>query len=302
MARLPRDASRGTRPSLCAIDTFDRLQTRSRRARRAARLASSSRGSRPERFRRKTRAPPMGHRGFFRSLAFAPLTRPRLPRSFPPFRPTDKHGRPNVSARGGHPDDARRRVPPRYQELRFPDGALRSQAPRGRHHIINLGKTWDKLMLAARMLVAIENPADVVCQSARPTASARCSSSRSTPAPRLSPAATPRYLHEPDPGRLPRAPRAGADRSPHGPPAHLRDGVREPAHDRVLRHRLPPQAGGRRHPPTTRRSTPSAACTTSSPHGAADARHHLRVQPLGRHGGPLLLPRPRGAGGQARRG
>ena len=35
-------------------------------------------------------------------------------------------------------------------------------------YIINLGKTWDKLMLAARMLVAIENPADVVCQSARP--------------------------------------------------------------------------------------------------------------------------------------
>ncbi|EEH60494.1 uncharacterized protein MICPUCDRAFT_13384 [Micromonas pusilla CCMP1545] len=35
-------------------------------------------------------------------------------------------------------------------------------------YIINLGKTWDKLMLAARILVAIENPADVVCQSARP--------------------------------------------------------------------------------------------------------------------------------------
>ena len=35
-------------------------------------------------------------------------------------------------------------------------------------YIINLGKTWDKLMLAARMLVAVENPNDVVCQSARP--------------------------------------------------------------------------------------------------------------------------------------
>jgi len=35
-------------------------------------------------------------------------------------------------------------------------------------HIINLGKTWEKLMLAARVIVAIENPADVVVVSARP--------------------------------------------------------------------------------------------------------------------------------------
>jgi small subunit ribosomal protein SAe len=33
---------------------------------------------------------------------------------------------------------------------------------------MNLGKTWDKLMLAARVIVAIENPADIVCMSARP--------------------------------------------------------------------------------------------------------------------------------------
>ena len=66
MARLPRDASRETRPSLGSIDTVDHLWTRSRRARRAARLASSSRDSRPERFRRKTRAS-WGHRGFFRA-------------------------------------------------------------------------------------------------------------------------------------------------------------------------------------------------------------------------------------------
>merc|ERR1712100_675084 len=32
----------------------------------------------------------------------------------------------------------------------------------------NLGKTWDKLMMAARIIVATENPADVICQSARP--------------------------------------------------------------------------------------------------------------------------------------
>jgi len=35
-------------------------------------------------------------------------------------------------------------------------------------HIINIGKTWEKLMLAARIIVAIENPADVIAISARP--------------------------------------------------------------------------------------------------------------------------------------
>jgi len=35
-------------------------------------------------------------------------------------------------------------------------------------HILNLAKTWEKLVLAARMIVAIENPADVLCISARP--------------------------------------------------------------------------------------------------------------------------------------
>jgi len=35
-------------------------------------------------------------------------------------------------------------------------------------YIINLAKTWDKLMLAARVIVAIENPADIVVMSARP--------------------------------------------------------------------------------------------------------------------------------------
>jgi small subunit ribosomal protein SAe len=35
-------------------------------------------------------------------------------------------------------------------------------------YIINLGKTWEKLMLAARIIVAIENPEDVIVVSARP--------------------------------------------------------------------------------------------------------------------------------------
>lgn len=35
-------------------------------------------------------------------------------------------------------------------------------------HIINIGKTWEKLILAARIIVAIENPADICVISARP--------------------------------------------------------------------------------------------------------------------------------------
>ncbi|ONL94284.1 40S ribosomal protein Sa-1 [Zea mays] len=35
-------------------------------------------------------------------------------------------------------------------------------------YIINLGKTWEKLQLAARVIVAIENPQDMIVQSARP--------------------------------------------------------------------------------------------------------------------------------------
>uniref|UniRef100_A0A7S1MCX2 Small ribosomal subunit protein uS2 n=1 Tax=Alexandrium catenella TaxID=2925 RepID=A0A7S1MCX2_ALECA len=35
-------------------------------------------------------------------------------------------------------------------------------------HIINLGKTWEKLMVAARAIVAIENPEDIIVASQRP--------------------------------------------------------------------------------------------------------------------------------------
>ncbi|KAG2189152.1 hypothetical protein INT44_004294 [Umbelopsis vinacea] len=35
-------------------------------------------------------------------------------------------------------------------------------------HIINLGKTWEKLVLASRIIAAIENPQDIVVISARP--------------------------------------------------------------------------------------------------------------------------------------
>lgn len=35
-------------------------------------------------------------------------------------------------------------------------------------HILNIGKTWEKLILAARVIVSIENPEDVIAISARP--------------------------------------------------------------------------------------------------------------------------------------
>lgn len=35
-------------------------------------------------------------------------------------------------------------------------------------HIINLGKTWEKLMVAARVIAAIENPEDILVVSQRP--------------------------------------------------------------------------------------------------------------------------------------
>jgi len=35
-------------------------------------------------------------------------------------------------------------------------------------HIIHLGKAWEKLMVAARVIVAVENPADIIVASQRP--------------------------------------------------------------------------------------------------------------------------------------
>jgi small subunit ribosomal protein SAe len=39
---------------------------------------------------------------------------------------------------------------------------------KGGVHIINLGKTWEKIQIAARVLVAIENPQDILICSQRP--------------------------------------------------------------------------------------------------------------------------------------
>merc|ERR1719440_2327521 len=46
----------------------------------------------------------------------------------------------------------------RYTFKRRPDGV----------YVIDLSKTWEKMMFAARVIVAIENPADVCVISARP--------------------------------------------------------------------------------------------------------------------------------------
>jgi len=46
----------------------------------------------------------------------------------------------------------------KYIWRRKPDGV----------YLINLGKTWEKILLAARIIVAIENPDDVIVVSARP--------------------------------------------------------------------------------------------------------------------------------------
>ena len=37
-------------------------------------------------------------------------------------------------------------------------------------HVLDVGKTWEKIQLAARIIVAVENPADVIAISARPYA------------------------------------------------------------------------------------------------------------------------------------
>jgi small subunit ribosomal protein SAe len=51
------------------------------------------------------------------------------------------------------------------------DDQMKDYIWRRRHdgiHILNIGKTWEKLVLAARIIVAIENPQDVIAISARP--------------------------------------------------------------------------------------------------------------------------------------
>jgi len=77
-------------------------------------------------------------------------------------------------------------MPHWHQKLRQADGALRLEEEKRRYaslnlgleielrihtsgiHLINIGKTWEKLVLAARIIAAVENPNDVCVISARP--------------------------------------------------------------------------------------------------------------------------------------
>ncbi|PIK55861.1 hypothetical protein BSL78_07253 [Apostichopus japonicus] len=60
-------------------------------------------------------------------------------------------------------------------------------------HIINLRKTWEKLLLAARILVTIENPADICVISAKPYGQIQAAYRE----PRLLVATDPRSDHQP---------------------------------------------------------------------------------------------------------
>jgi len=53
-----------------------------------------------------------------------------------------------------------------YQMTPYITGRFKDRSE-GCHHIINLGKTWEKLMLAARVIAAIEDPSDVCIISSR---------------------------------------------------------------------------------------------------------------------------------------
>ena len=45
-------------------------------------------------------------------------------------------------------------------------------------HLLNINKTWEKIQMAARIIVTIENPADVCVISARPWGTTCCSEVR----------------------------------------------------------------------------------------------------------------------------
>ena len=55
-----------------------------------------------------------------------------------------------------------------HRKLKLQKPYLNEQILFSVNHIINLRRTWEKLLLAARAIAAIENPADVCVISARP--------------------------------------------------------------------------------------------------------------------------------------
>jgi len=83
-------------------------------------------------------------------------------------------------------------------------------------HLINLGKTWEKIVLAARIIAAIENPADVAVCASRPYGQRAILKFRSLHW-RCGPGWSlhPRYLHQSDPGEV-----RGAPPDHHHRPSH----------------------------------------------------------------------------------
>ena len=173
-------------------------------------------------------------------------------------------------------------------------------------HIINLGKTWDKLMLAARIIVACENPQDVIAQAARPYGQravlkfaqytgAKAIAGRHTPGTytnqRDALFQEPRVLIVTDPR---------TDSQPVSETAYVNLPVIA-----FCDTDSPLKNVGVAIRRTTRRSTPSPLLVLPScTHGVANAWHRVRGEPVGRHGRFVLLPRSgrarsEGGGGSA---
>merc|ERR1711862_1042992 len=73
-----------------------------------------------------------------------------------------------TTKRRRHPNDVISRSTHRNKNS---DNSMKDYIWRRRNdgiHILNIGKTWEKLILAARIIVAIEQPEDVIAISARP--------------------------------------------------------------------------------------------------------------------------------------
>merc|ERR1711915_198099 len=79
-------------------------------------------------------------------------------------------------------------------------------------YIINLKKTWEKLLLAARAIVAIENPADVCVISSRNTGQRAVLKFASATGATTFHGFHPWYIHQSDPGSFQGAPSPDCDR------------------------------------------------------------------------------------------
>merc|ERR1712098_826001 len=97
-------------------------------------------------------------------------------------------------------------------------------------NIINLKKTWEKLMLAARAIAAIENPADVFVVASRPYAESCSQVCKVHWSQSHCWKVHSRCLHKSDPGRLQGA-QASCNQRPQGrPSARHRGQLRQHPH------------------------------------------------------------------------